>query len=167
MTSIEIYTDGSAKGNPNGPGGYGALLRYKDAAGKIHEKHLSAGYRRTTNNRMELMAAIAALECLNRPCSVSLYSDSSYLSDAFNKRWIEGWKRENWRRGKKNEVKNIDLWERLLRAAAPHQVKWIWVKGHAGHPENELCDKLATDAAGWPDDKLLDDAQDMTAEALT
>jgi ribonuclease HI len=115
---------------------------------------------------MELMAAIAALECLNRPCSVSLYSDSSYLSDAFNKRWIEGWKRENWRRGKKNEVKNIDLWERLLRAAAPHQVKWIWVKGHAGHPENEFCDKLATDAAGWSDDKLLDDTQDMTAEAL-
>ena len=119
MAFIEIYTDGSAKGNPNGPGGYGVLLRYKDPDGRVHERHLSAGYRRTTNNRMELMAAIASLECLNRPCRVKLYSDSSYLSNAFNK----------------------------------------WVKGHAGHPENEFCDKLATDAAGWPAEKLLDDKQ--------
>lgn len=159
MASIEIYTDGSAKGNPNGPGGYGVLLRYKDPDGRVHERHLSAGYRRTTNNRMELMAAIASLECLNRPCRVKLYSDSSYLSNAFNKHWIDGWIKADWRRGSKNEVKNIDLWERLLRAAAPHQIEWIWVKGHAGHPENEFCDKLATDAAGWPAEKLLDDKQ--------
>lgn len=166
MTSIEIYTDGSAKGNPNGPGGYGALLRYKDQTGKVHEKHLSAGYRRTTNNRMELMAAIAALERLNRPCSVRLFSDSSYLSDAFNKHWIDTWQREKWRKGRKNEVKNIDLWERLLKAAAPHQIEWIWVKGHAGHPENEFCDKLATDAADWPDDKLLDDELSPSGEIM-
>ncbi len=152
---VAIYTDGAAKGNPNGPGGYGAILRFVDSAGAVHEKELSGGYARTTNNRMELMAAIAALEELNRPCQVDLWSDSSYLGDPFRKHWIEGWIKANWRRGKPNEVKNIDLWERLLAAMKPHEVTFHWVKGHAGHPENERCDHLASEAAkrtGLPDD---------------
>ncbi len=144
---VKIFTDGSARGNPDGPGGYGAVIQYTNAAGQMFERELSGGYVRTTNNRMELMAAIAALEALNRPCSIDLYSDSSYLVNAFNKHWIDGWKKANWRRGRNNEVKNIDLWERLLAAAAPHRITWNWVKGHAGHPENERCDRLATGAA--------------------
>lgn len=144
---VNIYTDGSAKGNPDGPGGYGAVLQYTDPKGVLHEKELSAGYRKTTNNRMELMAAIAGLEALNRPCIVNLYSDSQYLVKAFNEHWIDGWQKQNWRRGKANEVKNIDLWQRLLRAVTKHRVTFIWVKGHAGHPENERCDRLATSAA--------------------
>lgn len=153
---VTIYTDGSAKGNPDGPGGYGAVLQYTDSKGVLHEKELSAGYKKTTNNRMELMAAIAGLEALNRPCTVSLYSDSQYLVKAFNEHWIDGWQRQNWRRGKANEVKNIDLWERLLRAVAKHRVTFIWVKGHAGHLENERCDRLATTAAAGAE--LLTDA---------
>lgn len=144
---VKIFTDGAARGNPDGPGGYGAVIQYTNAAGQMFERELSGGYVRTTNNRMELMAAIAALEALNRPCSIDLYSDSSYLVNAFNKHWIDGWKKANWRRGRNNEVKNIDLWERLLAAAAPHRITWNWVKGHAGHPENERCDRLATGAA--------------------
>lgn len=144
---VKIFTDGSARGNPDGPGGYGTVIQYTNAAGQLFEKELSGGYRRTTNNRMELMAAIAALEALNRPCTVDLYSDSSYLVKAFNEHWIDGWKRSNWRRGQKNPVKNVDLWQRLLSAAAPHTIRWNWVKGHAGHPENERCDRLATSAA--------------------
>ena len=140
---VKIFTDGAARGNPDGPGGYGAVIQYTNTAGQMFEKELSGGYVRTTNNRMELMAAIAALEALNRPCSIDLYSDSSYLVNAFNKHWIDGWKKANWRRGRNNEVKNIDLWERLLAAAAPHRITWNWVKGHAGHPENERCDRLA------------------------
>ena len=96
---------------------------------------------------MELMAAIVGLEALNRPCQVELYSDSKYLVDAFNQHWIDGWLKKDWRRGKKDEVKNIDLWQRLLKAKEPHQVKFFWVKGHDGHPENERCDQLATSAA--------------------
>lgn len=152
---VIIYTDGAAKGNPDGPGGYGAILQFTDSAGQIHEKELSGGYARTTNNRMELMAAIAAIEDLNRPCEVDLWSDSSYLSNPFNKHWIEGWQRADWRRGKPNEVKNIDLWERLLAAMRPHDVRFHWIKGHAGHPENERCDRLASEAAqqdGLPED---------------
>ena len=144
---VKIFTDGAARGNPDGPGGYGAVIQYTNAAGQLFEKELSGGYQRTTNNRMELMAAIAALEALNRPCAVDLYSDSSYLVNAFNEHWIDGWKRSNWRRGKSNPVKNVDLWERLLAATAPHTIRWNWVKGHAGHPENERCDRLATTAA--------------------
>ena len=144
---VKILTDGAARGHPDGPGGYGAVIQYTNAAGQMIERELSGGYVRTTNNRMELMAAIAALEALNRPCSIDLYSDSSYLVNAFNKHWIDGWKKANWRRGRNNEVKNIDLWERLLAAAAPHRITWNWVKGHAGHPENERCDRLATGAA--------------------
>ncbi|MCD8009552.1 MAG: ribonuclease HI [Lachnospiraceae bacterium] len=148
---VKIFTDGAARGNPDGPGGFGAVLQYIDTKGVLHEKELSGGFVRTTNNRMELMAAIAALEALNRPCQVDLYSDSSYLVDAFEKHWIDSWQQAGWRRGKPNEVKNIDLWQRLLAARAPHQVNFHWVKGHAGHPENERCDRLATSAADGGD----------------
>ena len=143
MTNVQIYTDGSARGNPDGPGGYGVVLHFTDSQGQLHEKTMSGGYVRTTNNRMELMAAIVGLEALNRPCAVELYSDSKYLTDAFNQHWIE----KNWNRGKSGPVKNIDLWKRLLKAKEKHQVRFIWVKGHAGHPQNERCDQLATSAA--------------------
>lgn len=147
MTKVQIYTDGSARGNPDGPGGYGTVLHFTDSSGQLHEKTMSGGYVRTTNNRMELMAAIVGLEALNRPCQVELYSDSKYLTDAFNQHWIDSWVAKGWNRGKSGPVKNIDLWKRLLKAMEPHQVKFIWVKGHAGHPENEKCDALATSAA--------------------
>ena len=144
---IQIYTDGSARGNPDGPGGYGTVLHYTDAKGDLHVREYSQGYVRTTNNRMELMAAIVGLEALNRPCEVELYSDSQYLVNAFNQRWIENWQKKNWKRGKNEPVKNVDLWKRLLAAKAPHNVKFIWVRGHNGHPQNERCDALATAAA--------------------
>ncbi len=147
MSKVQIYTDGSARGNPDGPGGYGVVLHFTDSAGQLHEKTISAGYVKTTNNRMELMAAIVGLEALNRPCQVDLYSDSKYLTDAFNQHWIDKWVANGWVRGKSGPVKNIDLWERLLKAKAPHQVTFIWVKGHAGHPQNERCDKMAVAAA--------------------
>lgn len=144
---VKIYTDGSARGNPDGPGGYGTVLHYTDAKGNLHVREYSQGYVRTTNNRMELMAAIVGLEALNRPCQVELYSDSQYLVNAFNQHWIESWQKKNWKRGKNEPVKNVDLWKRLLAAKAPHDVKFIWVKGHDGHPQNERCDELATTAA--------------------
>ena len=144
---VTIYTDGSARGNPDGPGGYGAVLQYIDPKGILHERELSAGYERTTNNRMELMAAIAALEALNRPCEVTLYSDSQYLVKAFQEHWIDAWIKKGWKRGKNEPVKNVDLWKRLLRVKEKHQVKFVWVKGHDGHEMTERCDKLATMAA--------------------
>ncbi len=144
---VKIYTDGSARGNPDGPGGYGTVLHYTDAKGNLHVREYSQGYVRTTNNRMELMAAIVGLEALNRPCQVELYSDSQYLVNAFNQHWLESWQKKNWKRGKNEPVKNVDLWKRLLAAKAPHDVKFIWVKGHDGHPQNERCDELATTAA--------------------
>ena len=147
MGVVSIFTDGAARGNPDGPGGYGTILQYTDKEGTLHEKELSQGYLRTTNNRMELMAAIAGLEALNRPCLIDLYSDSKYLVDAFNQNWIENWVRNDWKRGKSGPVKNIDLWKRLLSAMEPHKVRFIWVKGHAGHELNERCDELATTAA--------------------
>lgn len=153
---IKIYTDGAARGNPDGPGGYGAVLEYVDTKGQLHTKELSQGYKKTTNNRMELMAVIAALEALNRPCSVELYSDSKYVVDAFNQNWIGGWLKKGWKRGRNEPVKNVDLWQRLLRAKEPHQVRFIWVKGHDGHPQNERCDTLATTAADGED--LIEDA---------
>lgn len=152
---VTIYTDGSARGNPDGPGGYGTILSYVDSSGTEHRKELSGGYKKTTNNRMELMAAIAGLEALNRPCEVLLYSDSQYLVKAFNEHWIDGWKKKGWKRGKNEPVKNVDLWKRLLAAMQPHQVTFCWVRGHNGHPENERCDKLATSAADGTG--LLDD----------
>lgn len=144
---VTIYTDGSARGNPDGPGGYGAVLQYIDPNGVLHEKELSAGYERTTNNRMELMAAIVALEALNRPCDVTLYSDSQYLVKAFQEHWVDAWIKKGWKRGKNEPVKNVDLWKRLLRVKEKHQVEFVWVKGHNGHEMNERCDKLATMAA--------------------
>lgn len=144
---VTIYTDGAARGNPNGPGGYGAVIQYQAPDGKLHEREYSQGYIKTTNNRMELLAAIVALEALIRPCQVELYSDSSYLINAFNQHWIDGWKKKGWKRGKNEDVKNKELWQRLLAAAAPHQITWNWVKGHNGHPMNERCDRLATMAA--------------------
>lgn len=152
---VKIYTDGAARGNPDGPGGYGTVLEYVDTKGQLHTKEISQGYKKTTNNRMELMAVIAGLEALNRPCDVEIYSDSQYVVNAFNQHWIESWIKKGWKRGKNEPVKNIDLWKRLLVAKEMHQVKFIWVKGHDGHPQNERCDMLATSAADGND--LLDD----------
>ena len=144
---VKIYTDGAARGNPDGPGGYGTVLEYVDTKGELHTKELSQGYKKTTNTRMELMAVIAGLEALNRPCEVELYSDSQYVVNAFNRHWIDGWIKKGWKRGKNEPVKNVDLWKRLLAAKEKHRVTFIWVKGHDGHPQNERCDALATGAA--------------------
>ena len=153
---VKIYTDGAARGNPDGPGGYGTVLEFIDSKGQLHTKELSCGYKKTTNNRMELMAVIAGLEALNRPCEIELYSDSKYVVDAFNQHWIDGWLKKGWKRGKNEPAKNVDLWKRLLKAKEPHQITFIWVKGHDGHPQNERCDTLATTAADGGN--LLDDA---------
>ncbi len=144
---VVIYSDGSARGNPDGPGGYGAVIQYTDARGVLHEKELSEGFNPTTNNRMELLGAITALEALNRPCEVDLYSDSSYLINAFQKGWLDSWQRNGWKTAAKARVKNQDLWKRMLQAAGRHQITWHWVKGHAGEEMNERCDRLATAAA--------------------
>jgi ribonuclease HI len=136
---VEIYTDGACSGNP-GPGGWGAILRY----GR-HEKELSGAEPATTNNRMEMTAAIMALEALTRPSTVELYTDSTYLRDGILK-WLPSWKKRGWLTADKKPVKNVDLWQRLETALSPHRVTWHWVKGHAGHPENERADKLAVEA---------------------
>ena len=148
---VKIFTDGAARGNPDGPGGYGTVLEYVDTKGQLHTREFSCGYKKTTNNRMELMAAIVGLEALNRPCDVELYSDSKYVVDAFNQHWIDSWLMKGWKRGKNEHVKNVDLWQRLLKAKEPHKVTFIWVKGHDGHPQNERCDVLATTAADGED----------------
>ena len=140
MKRVVIYTDGGCKGNP-GPGGYGVVL-----VSGAHRKELAAGYRLTTNNRMELRGAIAALELLREPCEVDLHSDSKYLIDALDKKWLAGWQRRGWQTAAKQPVKNRDLWLQLLAAITPHTIRWHWVKGHAGHPENERCDVLANAA---------------------
>lgn len=152
---VKIFTDGAARGNPEGPGGYGTVLQYIDTKGQLHEREYSAGYKKTTNNRMELMAVITGLEALTKPCQVEVISDSKYVTDAFNQNWIDGWLKRGWKNSSKEPVKNIDLWKRLLKAKEMHQVKFTWVKGHAGHPENERCDLLATTAADG--NNLLDD----------
>lgn len=154
MQHVEIYTDGSSRGNP-GPGGYGSVLRFTDSQGQAHELELSAGYECTTNNRMELLGVIVALEALKRPCQVELYTDSQYVVNAFKQHWIDGWLKKGWKNSQKQPVKNVDLWKRLLVAKEPHDVRFNWVKGHAGHPENERCDELATAAADGPG-KLVD-----------
>ena len=146
MEQVTLYTDGAARSNPDGPGGYGAILSVTDTAGQVHEKELSQGYERTTNNRMELMAVIVGLEHLIRPCEVTVWSDSQYVVRAFNDHWIDKWQKNKWKRGRE-PVKNVDLWLRLLKAMGPHKVTFCWVRGHNGHPENERCDKLATTAA--------------------
>ena len=144
---VKIYTDGAARGNPDGPGGYGTILSYTDGNGVEHIREFSQGYVKTTNNRMELMAAIVGLEALIKPCEVELYSDSKYVVDAFNQNWIGSWLRNDWKNSAKKPVKNKELWQRLLKAMEPHKVTFIWVKGHDGHAQNERCDKLATSAA--------------------
>jgi len=133
---VEIFTDGACSGNP-GPGGWGAILRFRGT-----EKELSGGETPTTNNRMELMAAIEGLKALKRPAQVRVWTDSVYVRDGITK-WIHGWKRSGWKTADKKPVKNVDLWQALLEAAKPHDVEWRWVKGHAGHPENERADALA------------------------
>lgn len=137
---VEIATDGACKGNP-GPGGWGAVLRMGE-----NEKLLSGGEPLTTNNRMELTAAIEALKSLKRPCRVKLSTDSRYVMDGLTK-WIHGWRRNGWKTADKKPVKNADLWQALVAAAEPHRIEWIWVKGHAGHADNERADRLASDAA--------------------
>ena len=144
---VTIYTDGSARGNPDGPGGYGAVIIFIDSKGKRRVKEISEGFEKTTNNRMELMGVIAGLEALNLPCDIDLYSDSQYVIKAFNDHWIDSWIKKNWKKSDGKPVLNIDLWQRLLTAAKPHSISWHWVKGHAGHKENERCDELATYAA--------------------
>lgn len=141
MKQIEIYTDGACRGNP-GPGGYGAVLKYRQ-----HRKELSGGFRETTNNRMEIFAAIAALEQLIEPCEITLYSDSRYLVDAVSKRWLANWKHRGWIKADKQPVLNVDLWRRLENAMAPHRLKFVWVRGHASNVENNRCDQLAVAAA--------------------
>ena len=136
MTPVEIYTDGACRGNP-GPGGWGALLRASGA-----ERELHGGERNTTNNRMELLAAIEGLAALKRPCRVDLYTDSQYLRKGITE-WLAGWKRNGWKTASRKPVKNQDLWQRLDEEAARHEINWHWVKGHSGHPENERADQLA------------------------
>lgn len=142
---VVIYSDGACLGNP-GPGGYGTVLL---AGG--HRKELSAGFRRTTNNRMELLGAIVGLEALKRPCAVELWSDSQYLIHAMTKGWLAGWQRRGWRTADKKPVKNQDLWQRLLAAIGEHEIDWRWVRGHTGDVENERCDQLAVAAANGPE----------------
>lgn len=136
---VEIYTDGACRGNP-GPGGWGAILRFNDT-----EKELYGGEALTTNNRMELLAAIRALEALKRPCRVRLTTDSKYVQQGISE-WLPNWKRRNWKTAGRQPVKNVDLWQQLDALAAPHDIDWQWVKGHAGHPENERADRLANRA---------------------
>lgn len=140
MKKVEIYTDGACTGNP-GKGGYGAVLIYNGT-----EKEISKGFRETTNNRMELMAAIDALSLLKEPCEVDLYSDSKYLTDAINKGWLESWVKNGWKKADKKKVMNVDLWESIIRLTEKHTVNFIWVKGHAGNKYNEVCDNLAVEA---------------------
>ncbi|MEM9081243.1 MAG: ribonuclease HI [Verrucomicrobiota bacterium] len=141
MREVFIYTDGACRGNP-GRGGYGVILVCGD-----FRKELSQGFLATTNNRMELKAALAGLEALNERCKVTVYSDSKYLVDAHKLGWLEGWKKKGWTRGKKEALANVDLWKQIDEIGRKHEIRWEWVKGHAGHAENERCDELATTAA--------------------
>lgn len=160
MQEVNVYTDGACRGNPDGPGGYGVVLEYTDQAGHRHQKELSGGYRNTTNNRMELMGVLRGLEALKRPCKVRLYTDSQYIVKAFNEGWLKNWIKNNWKRGKKKEdVKNVDLWKKILLAKDKHDVTFHWVKGHASHPQNERCDALATTAAD--SGQLMDDERKL------
>ncbi len=152
---VYAFTDGGAIGNP-GPGGFGAILRYQG-----HERELSAGYRHTTNNRMELLGAIAALESLKRSCTIVLTTDSRYVVDGIHKGWAQRWKANGWMRNKKDKAINPDLWDRLLHAMDRHDVTFRWIKGHAGHAENERCDKLVQKAA-----RCTDQAIDVEYERL-
>ncbi len=145
MKKIEIFTDGACSGNP-GPGGYGVVMKYEK-----HVKELSDGYAETTNNRMELLGVIVALESLKEPCDVTVTTDSQYVVNGIEKGWAKKWKAMGWMRNKKEPALNSDLWERLLQAMARHKVGFAWIRGHSGHAENERCDKLATEAAAKPE----------------
>jgi ribonuclease HI len=150
MKKVEIFTDGACSGNP-GSGGFGVILRFNGV-----EKELSGGYKNTTNNRMEIMGAIAGLEALKEPCEVTLTTDSQYLVNAIEKGWVYKWKANGWMRNSKEEALNRDLWERLLKVMEKHSVRFQWIRGHAGHAENERCDRLAVLAASkgdLPEDK--------------
>lgn len=148
MKKVHIYTDGSCLGNP-GPGGYGAVLVFNG-----HKKEISQGYKHTTNNRMEMLATVAALETLTESCSVDLTTDSQYVKNGINQ-WIHNWRKNGWRTSNKKAVKNADLWKQMDALVNKHKVQWHWVKGHSGHPENERCDELARTAAEG--NNLLDD----------
>ena len=141
MKKVNIYTDGACKGNP-GRGGWGTILVYGE-----YEKELSGGEVLTTNNRMELMAVISGLEALREPCEVTLTSDSTYVINSITKKWLDGWAKKNWVKAGNTPVPNTDLWKRLIEAMRPGKIKWVWVRGHNGHPYNERCDRLAVAAA--------------------
>ena len=141
MKKVEIYTDGACLGNP-GIGGYGAILKYNG-----HKKEISGGYENTTNNRMEITAVIEALKLLKEPCDITIYSDSQYVCNAITKGWAKSWETKGWMRNKKEPALNADLWKKLLELIENHKVELVWVKGHAGHPENERCDALAVESA--------------------
>jgi ribonuclease HI len=156
LKHVNLYTDGACLGNP-GPGGYGVILNYNG-----NEKELWAGFRLTTNNRMELLATIVGLDALKEPCEVDLYSDSQYVVNGVEKGWARSWKANGWRKRDRQPALNADLWQRLLDAIDRHQVRFHWVRGHAGHPENERCDRLAFNAAQLPD-LQVDDVYEATA----
>lgn len=147
--NVSIYTDGACANNP-GKGGYGIVLIYKKADGSTVKKEFAKGFELTTNNRMELSAVIDALNCLKTACNIKLYSDSKYVIDAINQKWLDNWQEKNWKLNTKNPVKNIDLWKKLLEAMKPHDIEFIWVKGHAQNEFNNKCDKLATEARSKP-----------------
>lgn len=151
---VKIYTDGACANNP-GEGGFGIILMYQTSDNKTVSKEFSKGYKLTTNNRMELLAVIEALNILKKPCEVELYSDSKYVVDAINQGWLDNWQAKNWKLNTKNPVKNIDLWEKYLISQKPHDIKFIWVKGHNDNEFNEKCDKLAVQARS--SDNLEDD----------
>ncbi len=140
LKEVTLFSDGACSGNP-GPGGWGAILRYKSS-----ERELSGGEADTTNNQMELMGVIAALESLKEPCLVTVFTDSQYIANAFTQKWLENWQKNGWKTAGRKPVKNRELWERLLKQAGIHQLTWQWIKRHAGHPENERCDQLAVAA---------------------
>lgn len=148
MQKVKIYSDGAARGNPDGPGGYGTVVKYlNDKDDIIKTEEFTEGFTLTTNNRMELMGVIAGLESLKEPSDVTVTSDSSYVVNAFNKKWIDNWLSNGWKTSTGKAVKNDDLWKTLLLVKSSHKVEFVWVKGHAGHPENERCDYLATSSA--------------------
>lgn len=159
---VIIYTDGACSGNP-GPGGFGCVMQCGP-----HRKELSGGYRKTTNNRMEILAAIRSLEALRYPCRVKLYSDSRYLVDAITKNWARRWKNNGWKRNTNDPAQNSDLWERMLQLCDTHQVEFVWVKGHASTPENNRCDELAVAAAhrsDLPADPEFEEREVVAADA--
>lgn len=161
MKRVTIYTDGACIGNP-GPGGYGAVILFGQ-----HRKEVSGGYRKTTNNRMEILAAIRALEALNEPCEVRLHSDSEYVVNAMNKGWSKQWQADGWKRGKRGKAANPDLWERLLDLTSTHRVTFKWVPAHRGIRENECCDELANAAARGSNLLLDEEYEKSAAEGAT